>query len=289
MPCGGRKSRCLERAVTQINSNREYMGYLLFFLKAGASAAVIVALYFFLVTRGSLIIESLLGNKGASSQIYWIYRNRFLIRLTDRPLIISAILLFNYRRLVDSVVSGLNPSLDGKSVLQASCAFGDISQKIAEKCLREGARRLVVSDLVANEISRAQKKLGEAAKSERVFFVRENALSLAHGDGSFDYVVVFFLFHELPLKMKSVVLKEAARVLKPGGKIVFGEFHRPGPWVLRASGKAFFKVFEPYAGEMWEGFDPESVLSGESPGGWKFSKKTFFAGNYQVFSAEKKA
>lgn len=265
------------------------MGYLLFFLKAASAAAVIVALYFFLVTRGSLIIESLLGRKGGTADIYWVYRNRFLIWLTDRPIIISAILLFNYRRLVDGVVSGLNPSLEGKSVLQASCAFGDISQKIAEKCLREGAKRLVVSDLVANEIRRAQKKLPEAARGKNIFFVRENALSLAHGDGSFDYVVIFFLFHELPLKMKSVVLKEAARVLKPGGKIVFGEFHRPGPWVLRASGKAFFKVFEPYAAEMWDGFSPESALSGERPGGWKFSRKTFFAGNYQVFSAEKEA
>ncbi len=263
------------------------MGYLLLFIKAGAGAALAVALYFFLVTRGSLIIESMRGGKDSTAEIYWIYRNRFLIWLTDRPLIISAILLFNYRRLVGGVVSALNPTLEGKSVLQASCAFGDISQKIAEKCLKEGAKRLVVSDLVTNEIRHARKKLEKTAEGGRVFFVIENALSLAHEDGSFDYVVVFFLFHELPLQMKSVALKEAARVLKPGGKIVFGEFHKPGPWVLRASGKVFFKVFEPYAAEMWDCFDPARVLNSETPGGWKFSKKTCFGGNYQVFSAEK--
>lgn len=254
---------------------------------AGAAAAFAVGLYFFLVTRGSLIIESFLGGRGDSAHIYWIYRNRFLIWLTDRPIIISAILLFNYRRLVGDVVSTLNPTLEGKTVLQSSCAFGDISQKIAAKCLKEGAKRLVISDLVANEITHAQKKLGKTAEGGRVFFVRENALSLAHEDGSFDYVVVFFLFHELPLPMKSVALKEAARVLKPGGKIVFGEFHKPGQWLLRASGKVFFKVFEPYAAEMWDGFDPARVLNDETPGGWKFSKKTCFGGNYQVFSAEK--
>lgn len=265
----------------------ESMEYLYLFLKAGAASAFVVALYFFMMTRGSLIIESLRGRTGPSAQIYWIYRNRFLIWLTDRPLVISAILLFNYSRLTDAVVACLNPTLEGKSVLQASCAFGDISRKIAEKCQREGAKRLVISDLVANEITHAKRKLKNAGYGEWVHYVRENALGLAHEDASFDYVVVFFLFHELPLPMKSAALKEAARVLKPGGRIVFGEFHRPGPWVLRASGKAFFKVFEPYAAEMWDEFDPVNILNGEVGGGWKFSKKTFLGGNYQVFSAER--
>jgi len=264
------------------------MEYLLYFIKASFAAAFAVALYFFIMTRGSLIIEALFGRKGPAAQVYWIYRNRFLIWLTDRPLIISAILLFNYRRLVDEVVSYLNPTLQGKSVLQASCAFGNITEMIAAKCLAEGAQRFVVSDLVANELTHAQKKLERAGKLARVHFVRENALGLSHADGFFDYVVLFFLFHELPLPMKSVALKEAARVLKPGGKIVFGEFHRPGPWALRTSGRLFFKVFEPYAAEMWEAFDPMQVLNEKRPGGWKCSKKTFFAGNYQVFSAEKK-
>ena len=277
----------VRNAVTKIILNRESMEYISFLFKAGAAFAFTVALYFFMMTRGSLIIESLLGRIGPSAQVYWIYRNRFLIWLTDRPLVISAILLFNYRRLTDGVVACLNPTLEGKSVLQASCAFGDISRKIADKCLKEGAKRVVISDLVANEITHARKKLGEAAFGGRVFFVKENILELAHEDASFDYVVVFFLFHELPLLMKSAALKEAARVLKPGGKIVFGEFHRPGPWVLRASGRVFFKVFEPYAAEMWDEFDPVSILNGEGGGSWKFSKKTFFGGNYQVFSAEK--
>lgn len=259
------------------------------FVQLIESLAVIVcavAGYFFLVTRGSLIIESLRSGRSSSSHIYWIYKNRFLIRLTDRQIIISAILLFNYRRLVDEVVSSLNPSLKGKSVLQASCAFGDISVKIARRCAAQGAKRLVISDLVDNEIRHARAKCERAGVDKSLYFARENVLSMAHRDGTFDYVVIFFLFHELPLPLKSAALKEAARVLKPGGSIIFGEFHRPGPWLLRASGRVFFKVFEPYAVEMWD-FDPVSVLTNGTLCGWEFSKKTYFGSNYQVFTARK--
>lgn len=263
------------------------MDFLLFTATVGVVSACVVGFYFFLVTRGSLIIKSLLGDEGGDSHIYWIYSNRFLIWLTDRQPIISAILLFNYKRLSDDLTRDLNPSLEGKSVLQASCAFGNISQKIAEKCRAEGAKRLVICDLLANELNHTKKKCRKAAYGLNHSFVRENAVNLAHKDESFDYVVLFFLFHELPLAMKSVALKEAARVVKPGGKILFGEFHKPGPWLMRASGKVFFKVFEPYAMEMWDSFDPVRVLNEETPGEWEFSKNTYFGGNYQLFSAEK--
>ncbi|MCP4231180.1 MAG: class I SAM-dependent methyltransferase, partial [bacterium] len=103
----------------------------------------------------------------------------------------------------------------------------------------------------------------------------------------FDYVVLFFLFHELPYEKKIMALREAGRVLRPGGKIVFGEFHRPDSILLRFSGRIFFSIFEKYAREMWGEFNPATVLDGETPYGWDMSVETFFFGNYQVFSAEK--
>jgi len=263
------------------------MHYLLLVAGFAVAAAVLIALYFLLVTRGSLIVRSVIGGSRSTAHVYWIYTNRFLIWLTDRPLVISAILLFNYRRLVGRVVSELNPSLKGKRVLQVSCAFGDITRKIVEKCAAEGAERVVIFDLIANEVAHSRKALERAGLAGHCSYAMEDAVNIAHGDETFDYVVIFFLFHELPLDMKRVALLEAARVLRPGGRLIFGEFHRPVPVLLRASGRAFFHVFEPYAREMWEEFDAESVLSASSPGRWEFRKETFFGGNYQVFSALK--
>ena len=87
------------------------------------------------------------------------------------------------------------------------------------------------------------------------------------------------------MKKKVEALKEAGRVLKPGGKIIFGEFHRPTSIALRFSGRLFFRIFEKYAVEMWGSFDPARVLLDGTAGEWEFVRRTFFFGNYQVFSA----
>ncbi|NOS35549.1 MAG: methyltransferase domain-containing protein [Deltaproteobacteria bacterium] len=263
------------------------MEYLLFFVKCIAASTFLVALYFLIVTRGSLIIQSLYKEGKSSSHIYWIYSNSFLIWLTDRSFIISAILLFNYHKLVDGVIGSLNPTLEGKNVLQVSCAFGNISQRLVEQCAREGAKRVVICDIIPNEIRHTRTKLAGTSLDNGCYLLIEDGNNIAHKDESFDYVVLFFLFHELPLERKERVSKEAARVLKPGGRIVFGEFHKPEPWLLRSSGSLFFKVFEPYAREMWDSFDPVRTLTGETSGRWEFSKRTYFWGNYQVFSATK--
>ncbi len=247
----------------------------------------LVTAYFLIVTRFSILLQELLGGDKKSEHIYWLYSNRFLIWLTDRQVIISAILLFNYNRLVKDVVGRINPELDGRDVLQLSCAFGDLTEKVVEKCAGEGARNVVIVDLIASEITHTRSKLEKRALDAGCSFLREDAVNLSHPDESFDYVVIFFLFHELPFDKKVSVMKEAARVLKPGGKIVFGEFHRPRPLVLRLSGRLFFSVFEKYAEEMWGAFDPEKVLDRETPFGWNMSVKTYFFGNYQVFSAKK--
>lgn len=249
-----------------------------------------VAAYFLITTRFSIFLQSLYKPGASDEHIYWLYSNRFLIWLTDRKPIISAILLFNYNRLVDGVLRDVNPSLEGKDVLQTTCAFGDISERLMGHCLNEGARRLVIFDLLPNQVKHTRKKLARRfgpSLMEKCRFSVEDAMEMSHPASSFDYVVSFFLLHELPFEKKAVALKESARVVKVGGRIVFGEFHRPGPWLLRFSGRWFFKVFEPYAHQMWGRFDPERTLNEDTPYTWETKRSTYFFGNYQVFSARR--
>ena len=57
--------------------------------------------------------------------------------------------------------------------------------------------------------------------SDRVEFQKANAVYLPFEDGSFDLVISNFVFHEAGGRDKKEVLKEALRVVKPGGHFVF--------------------------------------------------------------------
>lgn len=66
--------------------------------------------------------------------------------------------------------------------------------------------------------------LGEArrhfAAAQDVSFVVENAESLPFAAGYFDVVTSVFMFHELPKPVRRRVVREARRVLAPGGRLV---------------------------------------------------------------------
>jgi hypothetical protein len=87
-----------------------------------------IGLFFLIVTRISLIVQANNVNSDPdTAHIYWIYKSPFFIKLADRMFVVSSILLLQYSKLVSCVVKRMNPSLKGKTILQISCAFGNIS------------------------------------------------------------------------------------------------------------------------------------------------------------------
>lgn len=245
----------------------------------------LVALFLFTVTRGALILRALTpGSAGSKSHVYPIYSDMRLIRLVDYQPIISAILLFQYDRLVARIVSGLRQmDLNGKKVLITSCAFGNVIPEVVKAALQSGAERVLIADIVQNELMHASNKLGELGK--KVDFIEDDATNLQLEDALVDVNVVFFLLHELPHHLKIRALHEAVRMLRPGGRLYLAEFHRPSTWLLRALSWIYFKVFEPYGLALWDSHDPVDYL--ENHGGLCCQRKTYFFGNFQVISAAK--
>jgi len=253
--------------------------FALFFLLASTG------LFFFVVTRGALVLRGLSpGTQSEKSHVYPIYSNMRLIKLVDFQPIISAILLFQYHRLVSKIVSGLEHSdLRHKKVLITSCAFGNVIPRVVTAAVEAGAERVLIADIIDNELIHAKSKLGRFAG--KVDFIEDNATAMTQQAGGVAANVIFFLLHELPHHLKGQALAEAGRMLAPGGKLYLAEFHRPELWVLRALSWTYFKVFEPLGLALWDTHDPLACL--EAMGGWKCERSTYFFGNFQTITATK--
>jgi SAM-dependent methyltransferase len=258
------------------------------FLHTVVSVIVVLVgtgVFFFVATRGALIVRAMLpGKRDAAAHVYPIYSNMRLIRLVDFQPVIAAILLFQYDRLVSIITRGLRRmNLRDKQVLITSCAFGNVMPRVVDAARTAGARRVQVVDIIENELLHAQRKMH--AMSGHLSFHRQDATALDLPDGSVQANVLFFLLHELPHHLKQETLKEACRVLAPGGKLFLAEFHRPHLRVLRVLSWAYFKVFEPLGLALWSSHDPLAQLAALP--GMQCKRRLVFFGNFQVIVATK--
>ena len=256
-------------------------GFIALTLLATATAA-----FFFVATRGALMLRALApGSLDDKSHVYPIYSDMRLIKLVDWQPIISAILLFQYHRLVSKIVTGLRATnLKHRKVLITSCAFGNVIPRVVDASLNSGASRVVVADIIKNELLHAKSKLDDAYGS-RIEYVEDDATAMKQNEGFAHANIMFFLLHELPHDLKGKALSEAGRMLAPGGKLYLGEFHKPTPLVLKCLSWSYFKVFEPLGLALWDSHDPVAVL--EEMGGWTVERQTYFFGNFQVVTATK--
>ncbi len=259
--------------------------WLLYTVFATFAILLLTASFFFVVTRGALLMRGVMaGSPDDAAHVYPIYSNMRLIRMIDFQPIIAAILLFQYDRLVSAITAGLlDTALKGKKVLITSCAFGNVIPRVVNAALDAGAQRVLIADIIKNELDHAQGKLIKHAG--KVEFLQENATAMQQADASVSANVIFFLLHELPHHLKGQALQEAARVLAPGGKLYLAEFHRPDLWVLRALSWTYFKVFEPLGLALWNTHDPLKQL--EAMGGFTCERRTVFFGNFQIIVATK--
>lgn len=63
-----------------------------------------------------------------------------------------------------------------------------------------------------------------------VRLLQGNAETLPFADGAFDLVTTVYLFHELPKKVRRTVAAELARVVRPGGQVIFVDSIQRGDW-----------------------------------------------------------
>ncbi|MGH3110563.1 MAG: class I SAM-dependent methyltransferase [Gaiellaceae bacterium] len=127
----------------------------------------------------------------------------------------------------------------GDRVLDSCCGTGDL----AVEAERRGGR-VVGLDFSGRMLERARRKSGT------IEWVQGDALALPFGDGEFDAVTCGFGVRNLADLEGG--LREAARVLRPGGKIAVLEITRPRG-LLRPFFRLWFDVLVPLAGKVLPG------------------------------------
>ena len=204
----------------------------------------------------------------------WAYLNPRSVCLLDTPLVVHGILWGNFNRLVSAALAEFEPGL---RVLQPACVYGNLSARLAAKLGPRG--HLQVSDVAPVQIANCAPKLEGAANTRLCL-----SDAADHPARSFDAVCCFFLIHEVPAEHRRRIVDTLLRAVKPGGKIVFVDYHAPRGWhPLKPVMSLVFDTLEPFAKDLWRA---EIRDFAADAGRFRWSKTTYFGGLYQRVVAE---
>lgn len=177
---------------------------------------------------------------------WWAYVHPRAVRVFERQWLVNLILWGNFGRLRDAALAALGERLEGRT-LQVACVYGDLTPRLAARVAPGGA--LDVLDVLPVQLDNLARKLPAGAPAT---LLHGDATAIPAPDGSYDRVLVFFLLHEQPAEVRAATLAEALRVLKPGGRLVIVDYHRPRALhPLRGFMHALLARLEPYALDLW--------------------------------------
>lgn len=146
----------------------------------------------------------------------WAYVWPSMVWLFDHQPIINAILLGHYRAIMQHTLRLLRPDTAAKTLLVAA-VYGELIPKLART-----VDELHVADVVPVQLRAAAQKL--ATSGQTAHFTRMNAEALGYQDDTFDSALMYLLLHEMPAEARKNTLREALRVLRPGGRLVIAEY-----------------------------------------------------------------
>jgi len=184
---------------------------------------------------------------------WWAYLRPRAIWLFEREWLVNLILWGNMARLTQAVIDEMDCE-SGDSVLQVACVYGDFSNRLASH-LNRSASHLAILDIAPIQLRNVRGKLNH---HDNIDLHHQDSSEMHFADGCFDKTVVFFLLHEQPEDVRRKTIAEAVRVTRPGGKLVFVDYHGPrrtNP--LRYLMRPVLHWLEPFALDLWRTELPE--------------------------------
>lgn len=206
---------------------------------------------------------------------WWAYLHENSFRFFEREWVVNLILWGNMRRLTEAVLSETRLAPRSRA-LQVACVYGQFSDLLADR-LNQSGSKLDLVDVAPIQLENAQRKL---SSHRNIHYQHQDSSDLHYPDDSFDQSVVFFLLHEQPEEVRIKTIREAIRVTRPGGKIIFVDYHRPRAWhPLRLVMKPVLHFLEPFALDLWR--TPLSDYLPPEIGADRQDLQFYFGGLYQ--------
>jgi ubiquinone/menaquinone biosynthesis C-methylase UbiE len=205
---------------------------------------------------------------------WWAYTHPNAVRVFERQWLVNLILWGNFAKLRDLALEDMGQVITGQA-LQVACVYGNFTEHVVRRLGPDA--HLNVIDIAPVQIANLHDKLG---LQKQVSILQQDSSALHFADACHDTVVVFFLLHEQPAEVRHKTISEALRVTKPGGKIVFVDYHKPkmtSPF--RYLMVPILSTLEPFAMDLWNG-----NIADWLPKDCKVAsldKQTYFGGLYQ--------
>ncbi len=149
----------------------------------------------------------------------------------------------------------------GETVLDAACGTGDLTQAFA----RTSAAKVIGLDFTPAMLDKAREKQRSlpAETASKVTYIEGDAMVLPLEDSCVDVVSIAFGIRNVSDGPRA--LREFARVLRPGGRLVILEFERPRIGLIR-----WFNDF--YCGQVMP--RTATLISGDKSGAYKYLPKS---------------
>lgn len=144
----------------------------------------------------------------------------------------------------------------GQQALDVCCGTADWTIALADAVGKSG--KVYGLDFSKNMLKVGDEKIEELGLSQATL-LHGNAMDLPFDDNTFDFVTIGFGLRNVPDYMQ--VLKEMARVVKPGGKVICLETSQPTMPVFRQLYYAYFSYIMPVLGKVFaKSYDEYSWL-----------------------------
>jgi ubiquinone/menaquinone biosynthesis C-methylase UbiE len=206
---------------------------------------------------------------------WWAYLHPKALHFFEREWVVNLILWGNMRKLTRAVLDEMKVQPNSR-VLQVACVYGEFSSLLAGHLAKNGSQL----DLVDVAPIQLQNARGKLAGHRNVRYHHQDSSALTLPAGSYDQTVVFFLLHEQPEEVRRKTVAEAIRVTRPGGKVIFVDYHGPrrsNPF--RYVMKPVLTWLEPFAMDLWRqeltAFMPAAVRPAQ------LQSDFYFGGLYQ--------